>query len=695
MIVISREETHLVIYSSTARVINEAKFMNIQRLFFTLIYCSFILAFISGGFLIFVYALGPPEIENNNPITIVDRHGASLLDDVKEIEQLDDLPPYIIDGIILAEDRHFYNHYGLHLRGIARALIRNIEAQQLKEGASTITQQLARNLYLSHEKTWTRKLKELYYTIRLEMFYSKDEILTAYLNRIYFGHGAYGISEAAQFYFGKTVSQLSLAEATILIGIPKGPTYYSPYNNIDKATERQHYILKQLLQARVITEANYYEAKGESLSFKQNEARKTNNIDYFIDYVWDEATEQLHLKKHTLAKQKVKIETTLDLRLQQYSDQLLEGDSLLGSELQIGSIALEPKTGAIRQMTGGKDYNLSSFNRAVDGKRMVGSTFKPFLYYAALEHNFTATTMLQSEPTAFTMGNEVYEPSNYNNYYAYKPISLAQALALSDNIYAVKTHLFLSPEVVVEATRRFGITSYLPEVASLALGSASIPLIEMTQAYAMIANGGYETTPYAIEKITTEDGKLIYEKEHKDHPRLLDEKKAFLLTHLMTGMFDRRLNGYMEVTGSSMIDQLQHEFAGKSGTTSSDSWMIGFSPQLVVGTWTGYDDNRSMHKVEDKALAKQTWANMMQFAHENEREKLTFSPPEGVVSEVVDVETGLLATEDCQVSRTTYFESGSEPTAYCTDHLPVEHEEQLKQEEQDETWMKQILNFLP
>lgn len=669
--------------------------MNIQRVFFSLIYFLFVLAFVIGSFLIVVYALGPPKMDNYDYIRIVDQHGDVINDVADKLEQIDDIPSYIVEGITLAEDRHFYDHYGLHLRGIARALMRNIEAQQLKEGASTITQQLARNLYLSHEKTWTRKLKELYYTIRLEMFYSKDEILTAYLNTIYFGHGAYGISEAAQFYFGKEIKHLSLAEATMLIGIPKGPTYYSPYNNIDNATTRQQYILKQLLQAQAITEADYYEAKGETLSFKNEDPLHTTNADFFIDYVWNEAIEQLQLNKNTLLAKNVTIETTLDLPLQRHSEEMI-GDKLLqDKELEIGTIALEPETGAIRQMTGGKDYALSSFNRAVQSKRMVGSTFKPLLYYAALEHGFTATTMLQSEPTAFTMGEDVYEPSNYNNYYAHKPISLAQALALSDNIYAVKTHLFLSAEVVVETTKRFGITADLPEVASLALGSASIPLIEMVQAYTVIANGGYETIPYAIEKITTEDGKVLYEKEHTKQAQILDEHKAFLLTHLMTGMFDRRLNGYMEVTGSSMIDQLDHEYAGKSGTTSSDSWMIGFSPQLVMGIWTGYDDNRSMRKTEDKALAKQAWAELMKVAHEKESERLTFLPPEGIVSKIVDVETGLLATDDCKVTRTTYFESGTEPTAYCTDHLPIEQDDQLVQDEEDTTFVKQILNLLP
>lgn len=669
--------------------------MNLQRIFFSLIYCLFVFSFVIGCSLLIIYSFGPPAIEHTEGVTIVDQNGSVLNNTAQNLRHIDELPDFLVQAVLLAEDRHFYDHFGIDLRGIVRAFIRNIEAGQLKEGASTITQQLARNLYLSHEKTWTRKLKELYYTVRLEMFYSKDEILTTYMNSIYFGHGAYGLNEASQFYFGKNADDLSIAEATMLIGIPKGPTYYSPYNNIENATNRQHLILDQLLRERIITEANFYEAKGESLPFLNDEQLQADNINYFLDHVWQEATEQLHFKKEALLAQNVTIETTLDGELQFNSEAINKQEALMNSDLEIGIISIDQASGAIRQMTGGKNFTFSPFNRAVHAKRMVGSTFKPLLYYAALEHGFTATTMLQSEPTAFMMGEDVYEPSNYNEYYAYKPITLAQALALSDNIYAVKTHLFLSPEVVVEATKQFGITADLPEVASLALGSASIPLIEMVQAYAIIANGGHEVTPYAIEKITSENGRVLYEKERLDLRSILNRRKAFILIQLMSGMFDRRLNGYMEVTGSSIIDQLHHDYAGKSGTTKFDSWMIGFSPKLVTGVWVGFDDNRPLQKGSEKALAKQAWAEIMQLAHEQEREKLTFTIPEGIVSKVIDVETGLLATEDCEITRTTYFEAGTEPTIYCSHDDNLERDEENPEDEDDKPFYKKIIDLFP
>lgn len=669
--------------------------MNSQRIFFIFIYSGLVLAFSIGLALISLYALGPPPLEDRGSALVVSQNGQVISDKPKEITEFNDLPTIVVDGILVAEDQHFFDHFGFDFRGIARAIIRNIKAGALKEGASTITQQLARNLYLSHEKTWTRKLKELYYTLRLEMFYDKEQLLTAYVNTIYFGHGAYGLEAASTYYFDKPIAQLSLAETALLIGIPRGPAYYSPHINLENAIDRQRFILKRLLDKASISEADYALALQEELEFKEAEVTSSPYA-YFIDYVWQEIEEKTKFKRADLEGKDITIETTLDLSLQKESNRQLESEVLQETELEVGMIALDPLTGAIKQMTGGKRYEKSSFNRALFSKRMVGSTFKPFVYYAALEQGFTATTKLQSEPTTFAMGKgDVYEPSNYNEYYAYKPITLAQALALSDNIYAVKTHLFLSPPTVSAVAKQFGIQAQLPEVASLALGSASIPLIEMVQAYATIANGGFVLEPYAVEKIESKDGKILYEKKKNQAEKVFDEKKMFILAQLMTGMFDRRLNGYMEVTGSSIIDQLHnHEFAGKSGTTDADSWMIGFSPKLVIGTWTGYDDNEAIKKLEEKAYAKQLWANMMEFAHQREEEALRFPIPEGIVSKVVDVETGLLATEDCVTTRTTYFEAGTEPRSYCTNHIPEHDEDELLQEEKENFWDRMI-EFLP
>src|SRR5690625_1020575 len=393
------------------------------------------------------YILGPPELSNDYVTVLYDKDGNHIenTNSIHERATLEAISPYLIDGILLAEDRNFYDHHGFDYKGILRAIVKNIRSGRLKEGASTISQQYARNLYLTHEKTWIRKIKEAFYTVRLEMFFSKDEILTGYLNSIYYGHGAYGIEAASHVYFDKEANELTLAEAAILAGVPKGPTYYSPFNNEKNAFERQHFILQLLLNENQISQADYYTAMKEKLQFDKPNITKNTFAPFFEDVVLREAKEVLHGEEEMIAASGYQIYTTLDTDLQNEFEKNVEHHFDSNSDLEIGLLAMNPKDGAILSLVGGKNYQESSFNRAVDAKRMVGSTFKPLLYYAALENGYTPTTTLLSEPTSFVIGEgNVYKPSNYNGYYANKPISLAHAMALSDNIYSVKTNLFLS-----------------------------------------------------------------------------------------------------------------------------------------------------------------------------------------------------------------------------------------------------------
>lgn len=648
------------------------------------LYTGIFIALTIGTILTTSYVLGPPDLSNEYVTVLYDQDGGKIENTNSYHKQLnlDEISPLLIEATILVEDKNFYEHHGFDYRGIMRAIVKNIRSSRLKEGASTITQQYARNLYLTHEKTWIRKIKEAFYTVRLEMFYSKDEILRGYLNSIYYGHGAYGIEAASHVFFEKNAKDLTLAEAAMLAGVPKGPTYYSPFNNKENAFNRQDLILNLLLQENVITQASYYTAKKEQLQFDKPNITNDTLAPFFEDVVLKEAKQILGGQEENILTSGYRIYTTLDQHLQKEFEKKVAKYIDTKSDLEIAAIALDPKDGGIISLVGGKDYQQSPFNRATDAKRMVGSTFKPFLYYAALENGYTATTMLLSEPTAFVMSEgDVYKPSNYNGYYANKPISLAQAIALSDNIYAVKTNLFLSPDTVAETTKKFGIKSDLPAVPSLALGSASITLLEMVQAYGRIANGGEEINGYTIKKIENHKGKVIYEKKDKEKKQVLDQKKAFILTHLMQGMFDRRLNGYMEVTGSSIIDKIHHAYAGKSGTTDSDSWMIGFSPSVVTGVWTGYDDNQPIQIASEKSIAKNVWAESMEAAHSMDKD-YDFTIPDGIVEKVIDPETGMLATNDCETRRTSYFEKGTEPTQYCTKHLP-EKEQQQKQDQED------------
>lgn len=653
----------------------------------------FVMLFGVGVILGISYLLGPPPIADGYVSILYDENGEPLQTTSMQNQQvaLENISPYLIDATILTEDRHFYSHYGFDLKGIVRAIYKNIQSSRLKEGASTITQQYARNLYLTHEKTWIRKIKEAFYTIRLEMFYSKDEILAGYLNTIYYGHGAHGIETASQLFFQKSASDLTVAEAAMLAAIPKGPTYYSPFNDEENAYARQRLILNILHDENIITDAAYHEAIKEKFTFEKRTVTSDSFAPYFEQLALNEAARILQLEKEQILSSGYQIYTTLHAPLQKSLQEHIRSYVELDSELEISVIVLSPENGAIKGLIGGKDYSISTYNRAVQAKRMVGSTFKPFLYYSALENGYTPTTMLLSEPTAFVIDeNDVYEPSNYNGYYAHKPISLAHAVALSDNIYAVKTNLFLSSNTVIDTTKKFGITSDLPNVPSLALGSASLSLLEMVRAYGVIANGGKELNSYTVEKIIDRNGRVLYERKAADGKQILDPNKAFILTHLMTGMFDRRLNSYMEVTGSSIIDKISHNYAGKSGTTDSDSWMIGFSPEIVTGVWTGYDDNRPLTRISEKTIAKNVWAAAMESAHES-KENVHFPIPDGIVEKVIDPETGLLATNDCPVSRTTYFEKGTEPLQYCTAHVPKKEE---KEEVEHINFLQQLLQLI-
>lgn len=655
------------------------------------------MAFLCGiGIFLGIFLLGPPPLANDQA-TAFYSHDGEFIGEVKERENhhfipLEDISPYVKEAAIAIEDKQFYDHHGFDFKRIIGAVWKNITSGTLKEGASTITQQLARNLYLSHEKTWERKWKEAFYTLRLEMFYSKEEILESYLNTIYFGHGAYGIEAASSYFFDKSARDLTLAEAAMLAGIPKGPSYYSPVHNEEKAYARQQLILKQMFDQGRITEAEWEKASREHLTFVQKELENPDSDKgYFFDEVLKEAAEILGAEREQIRFGGYEIYTTMDLEMQAKLEDAVKG-KMADTEMEVGAIAMEPETGAIRAMMGGKNYRASPFNRATAAKRMPGSTFKPFLYYAALEHGFTATTKLTSKPTAFQLEDgKVYEPSNFNDYYANEPITLAQALALSDNVYAVKTNMFLGAERLVEAAREFGIESDLPAVPSLALGTASVSVEEMVNGYAMLANGGYGVEGHTITKIISPSGKVVFERE-VEKERTLDPVPAFILTDLMTGMFDRQLNGYAPVTGTTIADQLTRVYAGKSGTTNSDSWMIGFSPNLVAGVWTGYDDNRPITRIEEHRLAKEIWADFMEEAHE-EQPLEPFHAPKGVTAIPIDPVSGQRATPYCDKSRVMYFEKGTEPKQHCMEHMQEKPRKNQKEKEEEKGLVQRWFDF--
>jgi len=634
------------------------------------------LIFAGGIFSIYLisFLMGPPSLVDDQNTAYYSRSG-NMIGEERGTEyrrwvDLEDIPEDTVHAALVVEDQHFFDHSGFDFKRILSALITDIKNWSLKEGASTISQQYARNLYLTQEKTWSRKLKEAFYTIRLEMFYSKEEILEGYLNTIYFGHGAYGIEAASHYFFDKPAAELSTAEGAMLAGIPRGPGYYSPLADQARAEARQQHILQLMKDHGVISQQELFLASRENLVYHSGmEDSKPEIGGYFQEEALKEAAALLELEVDDIRSGGYDIHTTLHESHQKHLEDEIKAAIHTESDIETGVLAMNPESGEVLAMAGGRDYQESPFNRAFQAKRMPGSAFKPFLYYAALENGYTASTMLMSQPTVFQLeDDEVYQPSNFNGYYANDSISLAQAIALSDNVYAVKTNMYLGTENLVETARLFGVTSELPAVPSLALGTAAVSVKEMVTGYSMLANGGKEIDPYLIEKIVDRNGKTVYERVEQDGEIVLDPKNAFILTHLLTGMFDRELDGYMAVTGATIADHLTRPYAGKSGTTSSDSWMIGYSPSVVTGVWVGYDDNRPMEITQEKDYAKMIWANFMESIHEN-REQETFHQPPGLVAVPIDPETGQRATPYCSQSRVMYFEQGTEPDSFCTDHF--------------------------
>ncbi|UQD53627.1 monofunctional biosynthetic peptidoglycan transglycosylase [Bacillus methanolicus] len=609
---------------------------------------------------------------------------------------LDEISPSLVDATISIEDKNFYDHNGFDFKRIAGAVLADVKAMAKVQGASTITQQYARNLFLEHDKTWKRKLLEAFYTIRLEMNYSKKEILEGYLNTIYYGNGTYGAQAASQYYFGKNSDELSLAEASMLAGIPKGPGIYSPFANYEKAKQRQKMVLKSMVENKYISSAKANQAAHESLTLNGKHLHPNTEVaPYFQDAVRNALKTELHLDDRTIALGGLRVYTTLNLKQQKIAEETIKKLISKDSEIQVGLVSMNPKNGHVQAMVGGRNYKQSPFNRAVQAVRQPGSTIKPILYYAALEKGFTPSTLMRSEQTTFRFedGTPDYTPHNFNNQYANSDITMAQALALSDNIYAVKTHLFLGEDTLVEKAKEFGIHSKMSKVPSLALGTSGVRVIEMANAYSLFANGGKKVEPVLITRVENHHGEVIYEKK-EDSETVLRPDLAFVMTHMMTGMFDTKLNGYARVTGSTIINEMTRPYAGKSGSTETDSWMIGFTPQLVTAVWTGFDKGKPIELTIDKMYAKNIWIHFMENALKGKPVK-AFKPPRGVVGVYINPENGKLATDGCPVKRFTYFAAGTEPTEYCTEHLNDSDgsKHKKKEKKQPPPWYKRIFDW--
>jgi 1A family penicillin-binding protein len=614
--------------------------------------------------LLYLRSQALPAVHISQSSQIYDIHG-KLIDVThagqnRQFVPLDEISPHLVHAVIAIEDHRFYEHFGLDPRGIARSALVNLRSMSFHQGSSTITMQLARNLYLNMDRTWGRKLKEAMYAVQLELKLSKDQILESYLNHIYFGLSTYGVEAASQMYFGKRAKDLTLAESALLAGIPKGPKYFSPYFDMDNALARQKLILDAMVRYNYITPDEERRALEEKLVILPPQKDRPDFAPYFRDYVRSIAIDRLGVSEELFDGGGLKIYTTLDPEFQRSAEETINRYLQNNADIQTALVSIDPRNGYIKAMVGGRDYAANQFNRAVAGRRQPGSSFKPVVYLTALMHGFTPVTRVNSEPTTFTYddGRQTYTPANFNDRY-FGSIDLREAIARSDNIYAVTALMQVGADKVIATARRLGITSPLEPLPSLALGAFPVTPLEMASAYGILANQGVRVEPTAILRIETSDGKVLYEAQPAKE-QAVDPAYTYVLTNLMESVFEE--GG----TGSRVADTLKRPAAGKTGTTDTDSWMIGFTPELSTAVWIGYDRDRKISAVESH-LAAPIFAEYTERALRAIPPKL-FQIPEGVVNVYIDPATGKLANEACPNSRLESFIAGTEPTEYCTEH---------------------------
>ena len=633
----------------------------IKKLF--IIFTIFIILSVIG--IISYVKLSPKIIINNaNKISFYDSNNNVFFTGSKDNEwaNIDDISPYIIDCTIYTEDKNFYKHFGFDFLRIISALYSNITSRSNSQGASTITQQYAKNMFLDFDKTWKRKWDEAWYTLRIEANYSKKEILEGYLNTINYGHGQYGVKSAAKYYFNKDCKDLTLAEASLIAGIPKAPSKYSPVIDMDMAKKRQLVVLNNLLKNNIITKDEVEKAYSENIEIVGDKNDENiSSINYYIDAVMDELKKIDSIPKNYNDFGGLKIYTNFNYDVQKNLEDNIKSVFDKDSSLQTASVVMNPDNGGIMALVGGRDYNESTYNRAISSKRQVGSTMKPYLYYSALENGFTASTSFKSEKTTFPLDNgKTYSPSNYNNVYGNTPISMATAVAYSDNIYAVKTHLFLGEDNLINMARRVGINEKLDKVPSLPLGTNEINIISMAAGYSAFANMGYKVKGHLIEKVVSNNGETVY--ENKNNKELvLNPSLVFILNNILTATYDPLYINYNYPTAISLNGKLNHTYSLKSGTTLYDNWNIGYNKKILCAVWVGNDDNKELTK-KDYKYAQNIWYKTVENYEKNlSDDDVWYEKPNNVVGMLVEPISGKPSSNQDENKKLMYYLKGTEP----------------------------------
>ncbi len=573
------------------------------------------------------------------------------------------IPDLLKKALIVTEDRSFYRHSGIDLKGILRAAVRDIKVGRFVEGASTITQQLAKTLFLKPRKTLLRKAKEAFLSFQIERRYTKGEILELYLNQVYFGSGAYGVEAAAKIYFGRSVSDLNLPECALLAGLPKSPSRYSPLVDPELAIKRRNIVLKQLMDTGVITPSDYSVAIKSPLNLaKQN--KTSIKAPYFVEYVKEFLENTIGSSR--LYKEGLRVVTTLNYTMQQMAERAVEkGLSNLEKKMkhrgiknpapQCALVSLDVATGGILAMIGGRDFSKSAFNRATEAKRQPGSAFKPIVYAFAIEQGFPQNKIILDAPVAFNIGNreKYWQPKNFSGTYEGE-MTLRKALALSKNIPAVRLIEMLGPSSVAGFAHTLGIVSPLNQNLSLALGTSGVTLMNLTAAYSAFPNNGKFIEPYSVAEVVDKAGRVVWRAKPEERIAM-SRATAAIMTDMLGNVIQNGTGRKAKI--------IQRPVAGKTGTTDEfkDALFIGFSPSVTTGVWVGQDAFTTLGKGETGARAAlPIWIDFMTGAL-NDKPIQYFDIPDDVVVVPIDPLTGRLAPDDDPHAVKAFFKKGTEP----------------------------------
>ena len=606
------------------------------------------------------FATYPPLPSGYTSIKVFDREGrfvGRIPAEGRYWVSIDRIPAFLQKAVIAIEDSRFYEHSGIDIRGIARALVKDVMKGKMAEGGSTITQQLIKNKLLTGEKTIDRKLKEAQLAMEYERKYTKRQILEMYFNEIYFGNGAWGIVQAARLYFDKTPQELTEAECALLAGVPKAPARYNPLGKPSQVKGRRDLVLRRMAELKMITQPQKQRLTAQSIA-----VAKHGQAPYYLAHIRNKLIERYGSK--IIEQGGLEVITAMDLNIQQLAEQALsEGVKRISPELQGALLCLDPTTGDVLAAVGGVDFIQSPYNRAFFAKRQPGSAIKPLIYAAALEKGFTAGSMWNDTPVAYDRGNHsIWQPRNYEGK-SYGELTLRQALAYSDNVIAVKLLEAVGVPYFVDFAGNMGLSMHAGNGLSLALGTEEVTLNDLVSAYASFANGGMQPKSRTIIRIHERNRNAWTENPPSLTP-VLSPATAFITTQM--------LKDVMTYGTAKSLEKFSRErpSAGKTGTTDDyrDAWFIGYTPQMITGVWVGYDKPRPGGKgFTGGAISAPIWGRFMRSVL-TAKPAVDFPKPDTVVSLSIDPATGYLAIPDCPVQREELYIQGTEPTEYCPEH---------------------------